>query len=303
MEREEILRRLEEVNARIAEIKAKIASRKAGESDTDDDAEYRTARHDYIVNGDRSGLDAYWRGKEAEKQRRAQEEANRIAKEANDRAAKDELDKANQAALQEAKDALEIKAGELKKAAASYRNSKDSVSKADYDIAQTAYNQALRNVRRLDPDFVPPSAVEPEEPSGDDNGPSGKPALDMSGLRSIESSIAEFERQPKGSVTKAQVDAVVASLKPFDENDNFHADAQKMLDRLDAIYTKEKKLANKNAAEIKAKTDFDKKIEQFNGMTDSYRDNEKHREELDKLAQKYGYKFNDVSLKYEKEKK
>ena len=161
MDRDEIIRRLNAVNAKIADVKARIETHKAG-----GDAEYSAARHDYIVNGDRSGLDAYWRGKEAEKQRKAQEEANRIAKEANDRAANAELDKANQAALQEAKDALEIKAGELKKAAASYRNSKDSVSKADYDLAQTAYNQALRNVRRLDPDFVPPSIVEPEEPSG-----------------------------------------------------------------------------------------------------------------------------------------
>lgn len=52
------MRSLEEIDADIAEVKARIAKRNEGMPNYGDPA-YRAARFDYIVEGDRSGLDAY----------------------------------------------------------------------------------------------------------------------------------------------------------------------------------------------------------------------------------------------------
>lgn len=52
------MRSLEEIDADIAEVKARIAKRKEGMPNYGDPG-YRAARFDYIVHGDRSGLDAY----------------------------------------------------------------------------------------------------------------------------------------------------------------------------------------------------------------------------------------------------
>lgn len=52
------MRSLEEIDADIAEVKARIAKRNEGMPSYGDPG-YRAARFDYIVEGDRSGLDAY----------------------------------------------------------------------------------------------------------------------------------------------------------------------------------------------------------------------------------------------------
>lgn len=52
------MRSLEEIDADIAEVKARIAKRNEGMPNYGDPG-YRAARFDYIVEGDRSGLDAY----------------------------------------------------------------------------------------------------------------------------------------------------------------------------------------------------------------------------------------------------
>lgn len=52
------MRSLEEIDADIAEVQARIAKRNEGMPNYGDPA-YRAARFDYIVEGDRSGLDAY----------------------------------------------------------------------------------------------------------------------------------------------------------------------------------------------------------------------------------------------------
>lgn len=284
MEREEILRRLEEVNARIAEIKAKIASRKAGESDTDDDAEYRTARHDYIVNGDRSGLDAYWRGKEAEKQRRAQEEANRLAKEANDRAAKAELDKANQAAIQEAKDYFERKMVKLDNARealaqAAKTGSDPTGPQGEYNDALVAYNQSLRKLRELDPGFTVP-----EEPALEGN-PGENTGLDRNGLNSLQAKINDSRKKGMSDDEYKKIESL---LKEYRKDNVFAKDAQALLDELSKIST-----PSKRSAAAKA---MDDKVNEYNSKGWVWR-----KTNTVPGAEKYGYKL--VNYKYVKGEK
>lgn len=279
MEREEILRRLEEVNARIAEIKAKIASCKAGKSDTDDDAEYRTARHDYIVNGDRSGLDAYWRGKEAEKQRRAQEDANRIAKEANDRAAKDELDKANQAALQEAKDDFAMKKVELDNARAALAQAtkigSDSTGpQGEYNKALVAYDQSLRKLHELDPAFTVPEEPAPEGKPGENTG------LDRNGLNSLQAKINDSRKKGMSDDEYKKIESL---LKEYRKDNVFAKDAQALLDELSKIST-----PSKRTAAAKAMAD---KVNEYNSEGWVWR-----KTHTVPGAEKYGYRL--VNYKY-----
>ena len=284
MEREEILRRLEEVNARIAEIKAKIASRRAGKAEMDDDEEYRTARHDYIVNGDRSGLDAYWRGKEAEKQRRAQEEANRLAKEANDRAAKAELDKANQAALQEAKDDFAMKKVELDNArvalAQATKIGSDSTGpQGEYNKALVAYDQSLRKLHELDPAFTVPEEPAPEGYPGENTG------LDKKGLNSLQARINDARKNGMNDKEYAETERI---LKEYRKDIVFAKDAQALLDELSKIST-----PSKRSAAAKA---MDDKVNEYNSKGWVWR-----KTNTVPGAEKYGYKL--VNYKYVKGEK
>ncbi len=74
------MRSLEEIDADIAEVKARIAKRNEGMPNYGDPG-YRAARFDYIVEGDRSGLDAYQNALNAAIQ-------NKLSRESSERMAK-----------------------------------------------------------------------------------------------------------------------------------------------------------------------------------------------------------------------
>ena len=74
------MRSLAEIDADIAEVQQRIAARNAGTPQRNS-PEYRAARFDYIVDGDRSGLDAYQNAVNAAIQ-------NRLSRESSERMAK-----------------------------------------------------------------------------------------------------------------------------------------------------------------------------------------------------------------------
>ena len=69
------MRSLEEINADIAKVQAQIDARNAGTPDRNN-PEYRAARFDYIVHGDRTGLDAYQNALNAAIQNRLSRESS-----------------------------------------------------------------------------------------------------------------------------------------------------------------------------------------------------------------------------------
>lgn len=75
------MRSVAEIDKDIAEVQAQIASRNSGTPDRNN-PEYRAARFDYIVEGDRSGLDAYQNALNAAIQ-------NKLSRESSEKMAKD----------------------------------------------------------------------------------------------------------------------------------------------------------------------------------------------------------------------
>ena len=86
------MRSIEEIDAEIAEVQKRIADRNAGNPQRNS-PEYRAARFDYIVDGDRSGLDAYQNALNAAIQNKlSRERAEKMAKAAKAQASLEEDD-------------------------------------------------------------------------------------------------------------------------------------------------------------------------------------------------------------------
>lgn len=87
------MRTLAEIDADIAEVQKRIAARNEGNPQRNS-PEYRAARFDYIVDGDRSGLDAYQNALNAAIQNKlSRESAEKMAKEGKAQASVEEDDK------------------------------------------------------------------------------------------------------------------------------------------------------------------------------------------------------------------
>lgn len=86
------MRSLEEIDADIAEVKARIAKRNEGMPNYGDPG-YRAARFDYIVDGDRSGLDAYQNALNAAIQNKlSRDSQERLLKEGKEKADDEQMD-------------------------------------------------------------------------------------------------------------------------------------------------------------------------------------------------------------------
>lgn len=87
------MRSIEEIDADIAEVQKRIAARNEG-TPLRNSPEYRAARFDYIVDGDRSGLDAYQNALNAAIQNKlSRESSEKMAKEGKAQASLEEDDK------------------------------------------------------------------------------------------------------------------------------------------------------------------------------------------------------------------
>lgn len=87
------MRSIEEIDADIAEVQKRIAARNEGTPQRNS-PEYRAARFDYIVDGDRSGLDAYQNALNAAIQNKlSRDSAEKMAKEGKAQASVEEDDK------------------------------------------------------------------------------------------------------------------------------------------------------------------------------------------------------------------
>lgn len=85
-------RSIEEIDAEIAEVQKRIAARNEGTPQRNS-PEYRAARFDYIVDGDRSGLDAYQSALNAAIQNKlSRESAEKMAKEGKEQADEEAMD-------------------------------------------------------------------------------------------------------------------------------------------------------------------------------------------------------------------
>lgn len=86
------MRSVAEIDKDIAEVQAQIAARNSGTPDRNN-PEYRAARFDYIVEGDRSGLDAYQNALNAAIQNKlSRESAEKMAKAGKEQASLEEND-------------------------------------------------------------------------------------------------------------------------------------------------------------------------------------------------------------------
>jgi hypothetical protein len=86
------MRSVEEIDADIAEVQKRIAARNEGTPQRNS-PEYRAARFDYIVDGDRSGLDAYQNALNAAIQNKlSRESQERLLKEGKEKADDEQMD-------------------------------------------------------------------------------------------------------------------------------------------------------------------------------------------------------------------
>lgn len=227
-------------------LKMKIAGRedkvKKLREEFANDPEYLTARREYVVNGDRSHLDSFWRNREAAKLRKAQEEAAKVEKDKLDA----EQAKSKALALEQAKAKVKVAKANL----ADARKSGERVNQSEAEL-----KSAIAEYEHL--------GGNPEEIVEEPAGTSVK--VDADGLNALRNDL-ETLKKTKG-VSNNDVAAFVDKLKPFAEDRSFGDEARKMIAEAEGIKTIEKKAENENSAketETKAAADY-------NAMSKNYR--------------------------------
>ena len=180
------------------------------------DPEYLTARREYVVNGDRSHLDSFWRNREAAKLRKAQEDAAKIEKAKLDA----EQEKSKALALEQAKSKVKVAKVNLADARKSGERVGQSVAELESAIAE--YEHLGGNPEEI--------AEVPEDKSV---------KVDADGLNALSNELADLKKT-KG-VSDADVAAFVDKVKPFTKDRAFAVSARNMIAEAEKIRTKEKK--------------------------------------------------------------
>ena len=201
------------------------------------DPEYITARREYVVNGDRSHLDSFWRNREAAKLRKAQEEAAKV-------------ENAKLVAEQEKSKALALKQAEtkVKVAKANLADARKSGERVGQSVAEL--ESAVEEYRHL--------GGNPEEIPDEVPGISEDVGVDADGLNALRNELADLKKMKV--VSDADVAAFVSRAKPFTEDRTFAESARKMVEEAEGIITTDKK-AGASAARRKKEAD---KVTPFN---------------------------------------
>lgn len=205
-------------------LKMKIAGRedkvKKLREEFANDPEYLTARREYVVNGDRSHLDSFWRNREAAKLRKAQEDAAKIEKAKLDA----EQEKSKALALEQAKSKVKVAKANLADAEKFGERVGQSVAELESAIAE--YEHLGGNPEEIAEEI----AEVPEDKSV---------KVDADGLNSLSNELADLKKT-KG-VSDADVAAFVDKVKPFTKDRAFAESARKMIAEAEGIKTTEKK--------------------------------------------------------------
>lgn len=204
------------------------------------DPEYLTARREYVVNGDRSHLDSFWRNREAAKLRKAQEEAAKV-------------ENAKLVAEQEKDRKLSLEQARGKVGIA-IANLKDAKSVTDKERARNELNIALSEFRHAggDPDEI-------MKGEGTEGSSLTKESLDL-----MKNELAALSKA--AVVTDGEVAAFVDKMKPYTEDAAFGDEARKMISDAEGLRTTEKKA--KAAGELYAKEK--KAIDRFNEQKEDW---------------------------------
>ena len=259
-------RSVQEIDADIANVEQLIAEREKWESLSRKAPEYRAARFDYILGGDRSGLDSYMNrinaANEARKQREfseAENEKNRaqqakLAEEAKRRSAQEDQD----TAMKNLRDSENLLDKAMLEAGSDY-DRRAALSGMEYDIARAeragipasvlaAYKEKHTNASaKVNPKKV--EAPKAETPEGD------KPAGEDKTAGTFQGWYTDYEAlMKKKGVTRDELAKHLEAGKAFD-TDASNAKAKKDADQ--AISNKIKALDDAAAA-LKSAKDFAK---------------------------------------------
>lgn len=239
------MRSLEEIDADIAEVQARIAKRNEGMPNYGDPA-YRAARFDYIVDGDRSGLDAYQNAVNAAIQ-------NKLSRESSEKIAKAGKAQADEEAMyQWQKDYAIAKSAQREIMANKNSSEKDKRDAATNVKFYEDYGAAKGYFRR------PDKATEVKETKDEEEARKaqtrreskmkklsyylGKPSLTEQQIAEFEAENQDFFDKDNDAPYTGFEETYWDNMSKIDEHrkKNFNAEAKKYMDDLRG------KLANKN---------------------------------------------------------
>ena len=197
------MRSIEEIDADIAEVQKRIAARNEG-TPLRNSPEYRAARFDYIVDGDRSGLDAYQNALNAAIQNKlSRESAEKMAKAGKEQADEEAMDQW-QKDYSFAKSALEeINA-----------NPKSTQKQKDDAAATVRYYKAVGDKKGYTKRYDA-MTKEPETPKDE------TPAAEVKPVRGFEQIMGDVDKLTgmEGAVDPAEIDKLYNELLDYKGND------------------------------------------------------------------------------------
>ena len=211
------MRSIAEIDADIAEVQKRIAARNEG-TPLRNSPEYRAARFDYIVDGDRSGLDAYQNALNAAIQNKlSRESAEKMAKAGKEQADEEAMDQW-QKDYSFAKSALEeINA-----------NPKSTQKQKDDAAATVRYYKAVGDKKGYTKRYDD-MTNEPETPKDE------TPAAEVKPVRGFEQIMGDVDKLTgmEGAVDPAEIDKLYNELLDYKGNDFTTRESNQALAKLE----------------------------------------------------------------------